>query len=327
MSSASRTRKSRRTRSALAYRPIRGPLQAAGAAPGIVFLGSLCVVAFSFESPLVVGAAGAAVVVAGLAARAGPGLGAALRFGLPLALLITAINPIVTNRGETVLIRGGEVPWLGAVDITLEALVAGLVLGLRILVVTLAFGVYSACVDPDRVLRLVRPLARRSALTASLIARMVPLAAADSVSLSEAASLRGPGAAPVGRAALLRRVVAGSLDRAVDVAATLTLRGYELDAPRPARAPSLPRRSPSERWFLCVGLLIAGCAIAARAAGVGGFQTYPELALDAGPWTILVAAGLPLAAWLPFRPWRGRATPLRRARTPPRPPSTRPADG
>ena len=42
-----------------------------------------------------------------------------------------------------------------------------------------AFAVYSACVDPDRVLRLVGPIARHSALTATLITRLVPLAAAD----------------------------------------------------------------------------------------------------------------------------------------------------
>ena len=44
----------------------------------------------------------------------------------------------------------------------------------------------------------------------------------------------GPGAAPVGKASLARRLLAGSLDRAVDVAATLELRGYSLDAPRAA---------------------------------------------------------------------------------------------
>ena len=82
-------------------------------------------------------------------------------------------------------------------------------LALRILVVLMAFSVHSACVDPDRVLRLLRPLARRSALTATLIARLVPLAAADHARLGEAAALRGPAAAPVGRAALARRLVAG----------------------------------------------------------------------------------------------------------------------
>jgi len=64
-----------------------------------------------------------------------------------------------------------------------------------------------------RLLRLLRPVARHSALTATLITRLVPLATADHARLRDAQALRGPGAAPVGRAALTRRLVAGSLDR------------------------------------------------------------------------------------------------------------------
>ena len=42
-------------------------------------------------------------------------------------------------------------------------------------IVMIAFAVYSACVDPDRVLRALRPLAARSALTATLVSRLVPV--------------------------------------------------------------------------------------------------------------------------------------------------------
>jgi energy-coupling factor transport system permease protein len=205
---------------------------------------------------------------------------------------------LVTDRGETVLVRGGELPVLGSVDVTLESLAAGGVLALRILVVMMAFAVYSASVDPDRVLRLVRPVARRSALTATLIARMVPLAAADHARLGDAAALRGPGAAPAGRAALARRLVAGSLDRAVDVAATLELRGYALspDAPRH----DVARRSRYDRRFLVAGAAIAAGGLAARLAGIGGFEAYPELSIDAGAATLVLAAALPFAAATPF---------------------------
>src|SRR6185436_3506913 len=128
-------------------------------------------------------------------------------------------------------------PLLGRVDVTAEALAAGAVIGLRATVAMVAFAVYSACVDPDRVLRSLRPLAGRSALTATLISRLVPVAAADAARLRDAGQLRGPAAAPLGRATMARRLLTGSLDRAVDVAATLELRGYSLErtAPRPWR--------------------------------------------------------------------------------------------
>ena len=85
---------------------------------------------------------------------------------------------------------------------------------------------------------------------------MVPLAAPMPPACATAAQLRGPGAAPVGRAALARRLVAGSLDRAVDVAATLELRGYGSgSSPRAAAAATAPATTAA--------LLAAAAAIAA----------------------------------------------------------------
>jgi energy-coupling factor transport system permease protein len=284
-------------RSALAYTPRPGRLQAASVAAAAVYLGSLALVAFLFSNPIVLAGAAAATVVAGIAAGARSALWLSLRWGIWLGIVIVAVNVMVTDRGDTVLVRGYDVPVLGSMDVTLESLAAGAVLAERILVVTMAFAVYSACVDPDRVLRLVRPLARRSALTATLVSRMVPVAAGDLARLREAAALRGPGAAPVGRATLARRLVEGSLDHAVDVAATLELRGYGL----PGRATREPdRRSRGDRRFASAGLAIACGGLAARLAGVGDFDPYPELAVDAGPATLAVAVALPIVAALPF---------------------------
>jgi energy-coupling factor transport system permease protein len=284
-------------RTALAYTPRPGRLQSTSVGPAAAYLGSLALLAFAFDNPIVLAGTGAAIAVAAFAAGARAALALSLRWGLSLGLVIVAVNVLATDRGDTVLVRGYELPLLGPTDVTLESLVAGAVLAERILVVTMAFAVWSACVDPDRVLRLLRPLARRSALTATLISRLVPIAAADLGRLREAAALRGPGAAPAGRAALARRLVAGSLDRALDVAATLELRGYAL----PGRGRADPaRRSRYDRHFLCAGAAIASLGLAARLAGAGGFDPYPEIALDAGPATLAVAAAVPLLAVIPF---------------------------
>ncbi len=284
-------------RSALAYSPRAGPLAHASAAAASAYLGSLMLVAFVFSNPVVLAGAGAAVAVAGLAAGAGRALAAAARWGAALGVLVIAVNGIAAQRGETILVRGWELPVLGQLDVSAEALAEGGVLALRIAVVFCAFAVYSACVDPDRVLRLIRPFARHSALTATLIARLVPLAAADLARLREALALRGPAAAPGGRGAIARRLVAGSLDRAVDVAAALELRGYARGVPR-GSAPS-PRSRFSWR-FAAAGIAIGGLAIAARLAGVGSFEAYPLVSADLDPATLGFAAALPLLAALPF---------------------------
>jgi len=289
---------------ALAYRSGRSPLHRARPLASVAFLGSFVLVAAIYPSPLVLATVGVAVALVGVECGAGRAVAASLRIALPLFLFMVLINALVSHRGDTVLIRGWTMPVLGNTDVTLESLAEGAKIGLLVVVVILAFAVYSACVDPDRVLRALRPLAKRSAMTAGLVTRMVPLTVADGARLHEAAALRGPAAEPVGRAALARRVVEGSLDRAVDVAATLELRGHSL----PIRPSQRRERSLDDAALLWTAAAIAVAAIGARIAGAGGFDTYPTIELDTGMLTLILCLGLLVLAMVPFamRRWRFR---------------------
>jgi energy-coupling factor transport system permease protein len=286
-------------RSPFAYVPRRRPLQLASPGAAVAYLGAVVAVAFLYLNPLVLVAAGAAATLAGLLAGARSAVRAGLRLGLSLALLVAVVNALVTSRGETVVARLGDWPLLGRIDVTLEAIVAGASYGLLAAASIVAFAVYSACVDPDRVLRALRPLAGRSALTATLVSRLVPVATADAARLRDAADLRGPGAAAVGRAPLARRLLAGSLDRAVDVAATLELRGYSLDAPR---ARNRRARSRYDRRFYAIAALVLATAIGGKLLGADDFQAYPTVAIGFGPATIAVAAIVALSGFAPWRP-------------------------
>ncbi len=291
-------------RSPLAYSPSPLPLSNASAVAAGLYLGSVITLAFAYSNPIVLAGVGVAVVVAGLLADVGPALRLAGRWGLVLGAFVVAINVIASQRGDTILIRGFDLPVLGQIDISAEALVEGAVLALRITVVFAAFAVLSACVDPDRMMRLIRPLAPHSALTATLITRLVPLAASDQARLREAAALRGPGAAPVGRVDLARRLLAGSLDRAVDVAATLELRGYARGVPRRG---SRPRSSRHSRRFAIAGIAILVAGIGARLGGAGDFEPYPTIEMDAGLLTVALALLLPLVAAAPYAGLRLRS--------------------
>lgn len=281
----------------LAYRPRPSALGSARPAVAALYLAPLAICAFAFSNPLVLGAAGAATLVVAAGASALAAVGASARYGAVLALMIVAVNALVSQRGETILVRGWELPVLGQIDISAEALAEGGVLALRILVVVAVFAVWSACVDPDRVVRAIRPFAARSALTATLISRMVPLAAADATRLTEASALRGPAAAPVGRVAIARRLIAGGLDRSVDVAATLELRGYGLEEPiRNQRS----RPSAGEMLLVASGAATAIALACGLAVGVGGFEAYPSIAIDLDLETALLAVALPLLVALPL---------------------------
>lgn len=286
--------------SPLTYVPRRATLQSAGLGPVALYLGAYLVVCFLSGDPLVLAAATAGAAVAGYGCGAGRAVRFSLRLGAALALAMIVINGLVSGRGSTVLLRLGEWPLFGRIDVTAEALAAGAVIGLRAIGTMVVIGVWSACVDPDRMLRAVSGVAKRSALTAALISRLVPLAASDYSRLGEAAGLRGPGAAPVGRAAMAGRLLGGSLDRAVDVAATLELRGYGRGAPERDGGRAGSRY---DRRFLVSGALLMAAAITSLVAGAGSFQTYPTIDCSPG-WLSFAVASLFLSGGLVT--WRRR---------------------
>jgi len=276
------------------------PLHAARAAVGCLLCAVLALPALLFDSPLVLGAVCAAALAVGAAAGSLRPLLRALLLALPFALVIALMNPLVTRNGLTVIARLGEVPVLGRVDATLEALVYGCVLGLRALALILCCALYAAVVDPDEVLRLFRRVSFRSALTATLATRMVPVLQRDGRRMADAQRCR-PGRPP-SRAALVRAVAAGALDRAVDVAAALEVRGYGT-ARRPPRV-----RAPWSRHdiaFAAVALLLVALTAAAWLADAAAFDAYPLVRGDWGAGTWALASAIVLLPLLPFLDRRG----------------------
>jgi energy-coupling factor transport system permease protein len=282
------------------YRSRSSALHAARASVGAAFCCALALTGALYRHPVVLGAGLAAVVLAGVAAGVGREVRAALRLALPLALLLAVVNPLVYAGGETLLVRGGEV--LGRrVDITLEATVAGALGGLRVVVIVAALGLLSAAVDPDELLRLFRRISYRSALTGALATRLVPVLARDAGRMGDAARCRPN---PPSRLTVVRAALAGTLDRAVDVAAALEVRGYALGG-RPRR-----RQRPWSRHDVRVLAGAAGIvalAIAGAAAGVGRVETYPRIEIATGPGELALSAALVALAAAPFA---GRAARL-----------------
>lgn len=166
--------------------------------------------------------------------------------------------------------------------------------GLRLVVLIVVFGLLTACVDPDEMLRLFRRVSYRSALTAALTTRLAPVLARDALRMSDAARCR---AVPAGRGAVARAALAGALDRAVDVAAALEVRGYAA-ARRPGRV-----RAPWSRhdWRVATAALaVAAVAVVAKAGGAFAFEAYPRVSAASGPVELALAAALPLAAAAPL---------------------------
>jgi energy-coupling factor transport system permease protein len=285
------------------YRRRASPLHSARAASGSGWCAALAVAALAVSNPLFLVAVLAAVVVGGALAGVGRELVRALRWALPVALAITLINALVTTDGLTVIWRFGNLPVLGYRYVTAEATAYGAILGLRAVILILCGVLYTTCVDPDELLAMVRRVSYRSALSATLATRLVPLLGRDARRLADAQRCR-PGRPP-SRAALLRAATSNVLDRALDVASALEVRGYANARRSPASRGGLWTWSRHDLGFLASALAVAALAIGGRVAGLAGFAAYPSLSIATGLGTVALSLAVLGCALAPFADRRG----------------------
>jgi energy-coupling factor transport system permease protein len=248
----------------MTYRRRASSLHAAAAAAALAWCVALALAVIVQSNPIVLGALTLTVLAAGALAGVWHELRRALWLALPLALTICVINALVTRDGLTVIWRLGDLPILGQTNVTLEATAYGAVLGLRAAALVLLGALYSLAVDPDKVLALFRRWSFRSALSAT---------------------------------------ISGVLDRALDVAAALEVRGYAA-ARRPVHG---AHRAPS-RHDLGFSVAAAGLVLIAVVTHIAGwtpFVAYPLLRAPAGAREIAVALALAGVALSPFADRRG----------------------
>lgn len=300
---------------ALFYRRLASPLHATRATVGAAWSAALIAAALLAEHPALLAVLAVCVLCAGAATGVGRELARSLRMAAIVAVPIVLGNVLVSRQGVTVFARLGDLGPFGQGDLTLEALVYGAVIALKVAVVMLVTTLFSLAVDPDELLRATRRLSFRSALTASLATRMVPVLARDSQRLAEAQRTREAAHAHAGRspsrarrarmrARLLSAMVGSSLDRAMDVAATLELRGF---ACAKAAAPARQPWSRHDLAFVSSALGTAMLAVLADAGGLVTFRAYPQVHLSAS-WPLLaLCVGFATVALVPFVDRRGIA--------------------
>lgn len=291
-------------RATLIYRRLASPLHATRATVGAAWTIALIAAALSTDHPLVLGVLTLAIVLAGACAGVGRRLVSSLRTAAIVALPIVVVNVLVSRDGLTVFVRLGDLGPFGQGNLTMEALVYGAVIALKVAIIMLATTLASLAVDPDELLRVVRRLSFRSALTASLATRMIPVLAGDAQRLAEAQRTRpgsGRGRARE-RVRLLSAIVGSSLDRAMDMAATLELRGF-------AGARRAPRRrvpwSRHDLAFAASAVSLVALALAARLGGMVAFSAYPQVRAGTITEALALGAGLAAAVLLPFVDRRG----------------------
>ena len=178
---------------------------------------------------------------------------------LTTGLSVLVLSPFLWSSGAgTLLWEGPTVAVLGPLDVSTDELAEAALNALRLVALALAFSAYALLLDHDRLVSAAR-WARRSALTLALATRLVPSLERDAVGLAE--SVRGRGVelhGARGYARLLSPLVAGSLERASQLAEAMEARGF--GRPGATRAPR-PGWTKLDRLAVVAAGLLVGVAL------------------------------------------------------------------
>ena len=169
------------------------------------------------------------------------------------AVALFVVTPFVERLPGVVYWTGPTIPVVGTLDVTSIELSGALFNACRLAAVSLAFAAYALWLDHDRLVQ-AAGFARRSVLAVALATRLVPALERDAAGLVEA--LRGRGVEPEGlrgRARLVSPLLAGSLERSLNLAEAMEARGF-------GRAGATRMVQPS--WGPLDRLAVAGAVLA-----------------------------------------------------------------
>ncbi len=208
-----------------------------------------------------------------------------LRLALYLCLAIIIINAFVSYHGSTVLWQAGfRLPVIGSPFITLEAIVFGVGMSLRLLAIISAFAVLTFTVHPDDIMLAVikLKLPYKSVLVTSLSTRFVPALIEDAQRISDVQRSRG---LELDRGGLIQRIrsrtaimiplLSNSLDRTVQVAEAMESRAFGCGQKRSFYKEITLSRL--DALALAVSFLPIVLGIIMRCFGYGIYQYYPAL--------------------------------------------------
>ncbi|MGB9803900.1 MAG: energy-coupling factor transporter transmembrane component T [Desulfofundulus sp.] len=203
-----------------------------------------------------------------------------MKAGVFLMLVVMVVNPLVIRAGRTIILHGPEVPFLGKLDISMEALYFGAVSSLRLLVIISIFCLYNLMIDPDKILNLFARVAGRSVLVITLATRLFPTMVRDLQRIREVQQLRG---VDFDTGSLWQRarkysglynvLLLSSLEGAMEIAESMQARAFGS-----GRRSVYSRNLLRPRDFFCLG----GSVLALLAAvwglhyGCGRYSFYPE---------------------------------------------------
>jgi len=169
-------------------------------------------------------------VVIAIEAKITPGWLFYLKVAAWIGVFIVLLNLVLSQSGETVLFQAQlDIPFFETIRITLESLLFGFTMALRLAVVISAFAVFALTVSPEETMWLMAKsrIPAKSVFLTSLSARFVPSLLEDVDTLTQVQKARGAKLRGIrGKGPIIIPLLSNSLERSVSVAEAMEARGF-----------------------------------------------------------------------------------------------------
>lgn len=236
-------------------------------------------IAFLFQHPVLLLMQMLIMIGIAIACGIGRQLALYLRIGVFMSFLVMLANTLFIHSGQTVLWHSESLPLLGSIEISLEAIVYGAMMSLRLLVVMGLFALYNSLVSPERLVRLMKGKHSHMLVATVLSIRMMPLLLRDVKRVLDVYRCRGVHFETGG---LVQRVKAlfplvgvvlqSSLERAFTMAESMAARGYGLKG---RTALQREKMGVSDGLFLTVAVVTLMFSMGCKWLHILKFEYYP----------------------------------------------------
>jgi len=251
----------------------------------LAWVGSILILSLIFSNPLYILLLFLATLPLITAARIGREWASVMKLSLYLCTAIVVINVLVSYQGSHVLVEAPfRLPILGTPIITLEAILFGIVMSIKLLVIISAFTLLTFTIHPDDIMLALLKMRfpYKSVMVTSLSTRFIPCLIEDIQRISDVHKSRGLELDKgnwlqkvKNRAVITIPLLANSLDRAVQVAEAMESRAFGAGQGRTFYKEI--RMTKMDIVTLVLGILPCAFGIFMRLLGYGDYQYYPTL--------------------------------------------------
>jgi len=201
-----------------------------------------------------------------------------------LSLLIILINILASQHGSTILVNVNNIPILGTLNITLESIVFGILMSIRLLATISAFAILTLIVNPDNLLQTILLLKApyRTVFTTSIATRFIPCLLTDVNTIQDSLKSR---AYQMNNGNILSRIkkrtiilpalLSNSLERSIQSAEAMEARGFGTKTKRTFY--KTIQTTKFDIFFIILSVLLFASFILMWMLNIGAYAYYPTL--------------------------------------------------